>query len=90
MQVEIVRGNNAGTVLSLGDGHRFIIGSESACEVCLKNTFVSGRHAKVFIEAENTILEDLDSDSGTAVTGKMLARTILSEGDVRPPARPTR
>jgi len=35
----------------------------------------------VFVEEARTLIEDLDSDSGTSVNGRMLAQTFLTEGD---------
>lgn len=81
MRIDVVRGDNTGAAFSFNDEHELIIGREISCEVCVNDELASERHARVFMEQGSLRLEDLDSDRGTSINGRMLAKTILTEGD---------
>lgn len=48
----------------------------------IDNPAVSGRHARVYKEGDNYVLEDLKSTNGTFVNDRPIARHTLREGDV--------
>lgn len=48
----------------------------------IDNPAVSGRHARVYKEGTNYVLEDLKSTNGTFVNDKPVARHALVDGDV--------
>ena len=48
----------------------------------IDNPAVSGRHARVYREGDQYVLEDLKSTNGTFVNHKPIARHTLVEGDV--------
>jgi pSer/pThr/pTyr-binding forkhead associated (FHA) protein len=50
--------------------------------IVIDNPVVSARHARVFREGNDYVIEDLKSTNGTFVNGKPVARYGLREGDV--------
>jgi len=77
-------------VRSLRIGHRrFVlapgvntIGREPNCTVCINDASVSRGHARITIEDEVAMLEDLNSKNGTQVMSEPItAPTILKDGD---------
>jgi predicted component of type VI protein secretion system len=48
----------------------------------IEHPAVSGRHARVKLEGDRYVLEDLRSTNGTYVNDKAIARHTLAEGDV--------
>ncbi len=77
-------------VRSLHIGHRrFVlgqgvntIGREPGCTVCLNDASVSRGHARLTIDGDRSILEDLKSKNGTSVMGEAIkGPTMLKDGD---------
>ncbi len=50
--------------------------------IVIDNPAVSGRHARVYREGTQFVLEDLKSTNGTFVNDKPVARHTLAEGDI--------
>ena len=50
--------------------------------VVIDNPAVSSHHARIFRDADNFILEDLQSTNGTQVNGTLVSRHTLKNGDV--------
>jgi pSer/pThr/pTyr-binding forkhead associated (FHA) protein len=50
--------------------------------VLIDNPAVSSHHARIFRDADNFILEDLQSTNGTQVNGQLVSRHTLKNGDV--------
>lgn len=50
--------------------------------VLIDNPAVSSHHARIFRDADNFILEDLQSTNGTQVNGHLVSRHTLKNGDV--------
>ncbi|OFW26888.1 MAG: hypothetical protein A3H97_21810 [Acidobacteria bacterium RIFCSPLOWO2_02_FULL_65_29] len=48
----------------------------------IENPAVSGRHARVFREGDDFVVEDLQSTNGTFVNEKRVTRQTLQDGDV--------
>jgi len=55
------------------------IGRAPDCDLVVDSPSVSNLHARLFVRAENTLLEDLDSDNGTYVDGRKITRALLSK-----------
>jgi pSer/pThr/pTyr-binding forkhead associated (FHA) protein len=51
-------------------------------DIRIDNLLVSRRHAKIFREGENYILEDLNSANGTFVNNERISRYFLKDGDI--------
>jgi pSer/pThr/pTyr-binding forkhead associated (FHA) protein len=51
-------------------------------DVVIDNPAVSSHHACVFRDADNWVIEDLDSKNGTFVNGKRVRRHVLQHSDV--------
>jgi pSer/pThr/pTyr-binding forkhead associated (FHA) protein len=49
--------------------------------VIIDNPAVSGHHARVYLEGNQVVLEDLRSTNGTFVNGRPVTRQILHHGD---------
>jgi pSer/pThr/pTyr-binding forkhead associated (FHA) protein len=63
-------------------GHRGVtIGRLPDNQIVIDNPAVSGHHARVFMEGDRAILEDLKSTNGTFVNGKPVTRHVLEHGD---------
>lgn len=59
-----------------------IIGRSSSCDVQLKSLHVSGRHARVTVEADGTFVEAVSQSNATHVNGQPLTgRRRLKSGD---------
>jgi pSer/pThr/pTyr-binding forkhead associated (FHA) protein len=50
--------------------------------IVIDNPAVSGRHARVFIDASGVVIEDLESTNGTFVNERRITRHSLQDGDV--------
>jgi pSer/pThr/pTyr-binding forkhead associated (FHA) protein len=50
--------------------------------ILIDNPAVSSHHARIFRDADNFILEDLQSTNGTQVNGQLVSRHTLKNGDV--------
>lgn len=77
-------------VRSLRIGHRrFVlssgintIGREPGCTVCVNDASVSRGHARIVIENDRAVLEDLNSKNGTTVQSEAIkGPTELKDGD---------
>ncbi len=77
-------------VRSLRIGHRrFVlgrgintIGRDPASTVCINDASVSRHHARITVDGNAVVLEDLQSKNGTQVMGKMtVGATPLNDGD---------
>ncbi len=53
------------------------IGRAPDCDLIVDSPSVSDVHARLFVRAENTLLEDLDSARGTFVDGRRITRALV-------------
>jgi DNA-binding winged helix-turn-helix (wHTH) protein len=59
-----------------------IVGREPGSRIWLDTTSVSRRHARISVDGDRAILEDLDSKNGTRIGGtRVIAATPLTDGD---------
>jgi DNA-binding winged helix-turn-helix (wHTH) protein len=64
------------------EGREHIVGRDAAASVCLDAGSVSRRHARLVLEDESGMLEDLGSKNGTWVNGvQVTAMTPIHDGD---------
>lgn len=70
------------TLQEQGVGATVTIGRLPDNVVVIENPAVSGRHARVFREGDDFVVEDLQSTNGTFVNGKRVTRQALQDGDV--------
>lgn len=60
-----------------------IIGRDSGCDIVVPDRQVSRFHARLSVEGEKTILEDLSSKNGTFINNEPIKGSIpLSDGDI--------
>jgi hypothetical protein len=57
-----------------------VVGRSQDCELVLRDTSVSGRHARLSWRGDKILLEDLGSANGTWVDGKRIRRTEVRPG----------
>lgn len=50
-------------------------------DLTIDNPAVSGRHAKVYKQGDNYVIEDLQSTNGTFISGKRIGTQTLKDGD---------
>jgi predicted component of type VI protein secretion system len=58
------------------------IGRSADSHIVIDNPAVSARHARVYHEGNQYVLEDLNSTNGTFVNDRPIARHTLAEGDI--------
>ena len=59
-----------------------VIGRSPGADIVLGDDFVSGRHARVVLSGDSTVVEDLGSTNGTILNGSQLRRPMtLKVGD---------
>jgi predicted component of type VI protein secretion system len=51
-------------------------------QLVIDNPAVSGHHARVFMDGDKVVLEDLKSTNGTFINNKPVTRRVLEHGDV--------
>ncbi len=57
------------------------IGRRSSNDIQIQNLAVSGKHARIVINANDTVLEDLNSTNGTYVNGRLIKKQALDDQD---------
>ncbi len=62
--------------------HPISIGRSADSHIVIDNPAVSARHARVYREGTQYVLEDLNSTNGTFVNDKPVARHTLADGDI--------
>lgn len=79
-QLTIAEGKEAGREFVF-EQSSVVIGRTSDCDVVLYDPGVSRRHARVFAEGDEYLVEDLGSSNGTKVNAQPVTKQPLKEGD---------
>jgi len=79
--LRFVSGKYQGGEFPLASEAEIIIGRSSDLDMVLVEDMVSRRHAKLYLNGDQIIVQDLDSTNGTFVNGERIKRARLSEGD---------
>ncbi len=66
---------NKGVEYSLEE--EIFLGRDEECEIIIRDTFTSHRHARIFLEENISYLEDLASTNGTYVNGEKIEQPYL-------------
>jgi len=67
--------------MELGHGS-LLIGRLPECDVLLQDTLVSRMHARISVQGDSVVVEDLHSTNGVYVNGMLVGHsTVLREGD---------
>jgi pSer/pThr/pTyr-binding forkhead associated (FHA) protein len=74
------RGSGPGTVYPLLDG--VSIGRDADNDIVLADSKVSRRHARISLQEEAWVLEDLGTANGTILNGLPVASKTLTSGDI--------
>ncbi|MGH8671364.1 MAG: FHA domain-containing protein [Burkholderiales bacterium] len=64
------------------DKPRIIIGRRAGNDIQIDNLAVSGQHAAIITQGDETVVEDLGSTNGTLVNGSPATRHVLQNGDI--------
>ncbi|MEC8653846.1 MAG: FHA domain-containing protein [Planctomycetota bacterium] len=79
--LEILDGDRAGEVLSVGDSV-LRIGRKAGNDLVLADEKTSGVHCELTPDAGRLVLKDLGSTNGTFLDGKRIDEVVLTPGDV--------
>lgn len=82
-KLEVTSGRAEGTWAPLpGDGTAILIGRSADASIDINDDYASSRHARVYSQDGEWIVEDLDSTNGTYVNGQQIqAPTIIGLED---------
>lgn len=79
--LEILDGDRAGDVLSVGDAP-LRVGRKPGNDLVLADEKTSGVHCEIAPEGDRLVLKDLGSTNGTFLDGKRVTEVVLTPGDV--------
>ncbi|MDD2709828.1 MAG: FHA domain-containing protein [Verrucomicrobiae bacterium] len=80
MKFQVTAGPKRGLAFEVKEGE-LRIGRRRENDVVLDDQSVSGKHARLYMEDGEVIIEDCDSVNGIEVNGKPVKKSILQEGD---------
>ncbi|MFV2090418.1 MAG: FHA domain-containing protein [Pseudomonadales bacterium] len=58
------------------------IGREEDCDVVIRDTSVSARHAEIVVRPETTTITNLMATNGTRINGQQIQNSELADGDI--------
>jgi len=79
--LRFISGKYQGGEFPIVPERELVIGRSNDIDVALIEDMVSRRHARVLLQGESLIIEDLGSTNGTFVNGEKVRRARLKEGD---------
>ena len=79
--MRFISGKYQGGEFPLPPNSEIIVGRSSELDMVLVEDMVSRRHAKIIINADDVVIQDLGSTNGTFVNGERIKRMSLSDGD---------
>jgi len=79
--LRFISGKYKGGEVPLPEDREVIIGRSHEIDIILLEDMVSRRHAKIYKEGDNFVIEDLNSTNGTFVNGERIKKRVLKEGD---------
>jgi len=79
--LRVVQGKDRGRQYELADGE-ILVGRDQSCQIVIDDDSVSRRHARVLLENDTCVIEDLHSRNGTYVNGQKIdGRVTLKNRD---------
>lgn len=78
LTLKAIEGPSAGQAFEVRNSAT--IGRAEGCEVVLEDGAVSREHARITLEGNSIVLEDMESTNGTYVDGAKVSRIALSDG----------
>lgn len=79
--LRFISGKYQGGEVPVVPERELVIGRSNDIDVVLVEDMVSRRHARVMLQGDSLIIEDLGSTNGTFVNGEKIRRARLKEGD---------
>ena len=58
------------------------VGRDPSCDIRLKGFGVSSFHARLFLDEERVIIEDMENSSGILIDGRLVHREELASGSI--------
>lgn len=80
MKIEIIKGFNKGQIFQIKE-KEIVIGRDKNCKISINDTKSSRKHAKIYLDNEIYIIEDLNSTNGIILNGKTIFKSSLSDND---------
>ena len=82
MALKFISGKFVGGIYNIPQDGELFIGRGSDSEITIPEEMVSRKHAKLIVEAQNTVyIQDLNSTNGTFINGERIKKKKLTEGD---------
>jgi pSer/pThr/pTyr-binding forkhead associated (FHA) protein len=79
--LRFISGKYQGGEVPLPPEAEIVIGRSSDLDMVLVEDMVSRRHAKMFVNGDDIVVQDLGSTNGTFVNGERIKRVKVNEGD---------
>ncbi len=79
--LRFISGKYQGGEVPLPPEAEIVIGRSSDLDMVLVEDMVSRRHAKMFVNGDEVVVQDLGSTNGTFVNGERVKRAKVNEGD---------
>lgn len=80
LKLKVLRGLSGSPEFELSDGDN-IVGRQGDCDIQIQATGISKKHARLAVQGNRCVLEDLGSSNGTFVNGAPIQNRVLSPGD---------
>lgn len=73
--LKVIAGPNTGAEFGMNEGESYVIGKDAnSCDIFFQDLSVSRQHAKVTLEEDHVVIEDLSSRNGVLVNGVKIER----------------
>ncbi|MBR1506408.1 MAG: FHA domain-containing protein [Eubacterium sp.] len=83
VSIEVYNGDNQYDMIGMYLMDELFIGSSDKADIVFKDDCVAQFNTRIFSENEEICIEDLDSETGTLVSGKVLNEPVpLHDGDI--------
>ena len=79
--LRFISGKYQGGEFPIVPDKELVIGRSNDIDIVLIEDMVSRRHARVILQGDSLVIEDLGSTNGTFVNGEKIRRSRLKEGD---------
>ena len=78
--LEVAVGPERGRIIQISKSYQ-LVGRHSGCDILLRDSSISRRQARLELDGDSVVIEDLGSANGTWVNGVRISRKTLTPGD---------